>query len=284
MTGHRRSSLVVIAALGLFGFAVTPAAGATAITDYHYIPGTALIDGDSVTTADGLNDLNGQLISEEAYIAEKAGFTPTVVSGSTWDSMTVGQLSSYQLLIVGDPDCGTTPTSATSNAHAWGQVVRSTLGLNGFAGNRVVVGTDLESALLHGGGAAQPSGPPGANLYPPEPIDPMLSGSGRLMANMMRYAGAVPDATGIYFAFPRPFNALIEFFTVNGVDTPASQTIDDAIAWLVRLHFGRAYGVGMKVAWAILGLTPIALCITGVLMWWHRVVRPSLRRHGSPAP
>jgi len=91
-------------------------------------------------------------------------------------------------------------------------------------------------------------------------------------------------ATGIYFAFPRPFNALIEFFTVNGVDTPASQTIDDAIAWLVRLHFGRAYGVGMKVAWAILGLTPIALCITGVLMWWHRVVRPSLRRHGSPAP
>jgi uncharacterized iron-regulated membrane protein len=91
-------------------------------------------------------------------------------------------------------------------------------------------------------------------------------------------------ATGIYFAFPHPFNALIEYFTVNGVDTPASRAIDDTIAWLVRLHFGRAYGVGMKVIWAILGLAPIALFVTGALMWWHRVVRPSLRRHGPPAP
>jgi uncharacterized iron-regulated membrane protein len=91
-------------------------------------------------------------------------------------------------------------------------------------------------------------------------------------------------ATGIYFAFPRPFNALIEFFTVNGADTPASRSIEDTIAWFVRLHFGRAYGLGVKVIWAILGLAPIALVVTGALMWWNRVVRPSLRRHGPPAP
>ncbi|HEY3611827.1 MAG TPA: Ig-like domain-containing protein [Pseudonocardiaceae bacterium] len=201
MTGHRRSprvalTLVVIAALSLLGFAVAPAAVAD---EWHYVPGTALINADSVTTGGGLTDANGQPISVEAYIAEKAGFTPTVVSGSTWDSMTPGQFSSYQLLIVGDPGCGTTPTSVTSNATVWAPAVRAMAGANGSAGNRVVLGTDPESALLHGGGAAQPSGPPGPNLSPPEPIDPLLSGSGRLMERMMQYAGAAYDATGLYF-------------------------------------------------------------------------------------
>ena len=91
-------------------------------------------------------------------------------------------------------------------------------------------------------------------------------------------------ATGIYFAFPRPFNALIEFFTVNGADTPASQSIEDAIASLVRLHFGRAYGMAVKVIWALLGLAPVGLFVTGALMWWNRIVRPGLRRHGPRAP
>ena len=62
--------------------------------------------------------------------------------------------------------------------------------------------------------------------------------------------------TGIYFAFPNPFDAL---FT------------DDTIAGLVRLHFGRAYGPWVEALWVILGLAPCALFITGTLVWWNRV-------------
>jgi uncharacterized iron-regulated membrane protein len=66
--------------------------------------------------------------------------------------------------------------------------------------------------------------------------------------------------TGIYFAFPAVFNALT----------------DDWIEWLVRLHFGRAYGTAVEVLWVILGLVPCGLFITGALMWWHRVWRARL--------
>jgi uncharacterized iron-regulated membrane protein len=72
--------------------------------------------------------------------------------------------------------------------------------------------------------------------------------------------------TGLYFAFPSAFNAVP----------------DDAIADLVRLHFGRAYGPLVAALWVILGLVPCALFITGVLMWWYRVWRVRLMKHGGP--
>jgi uncharacterized iron-regulated membrane protein len=92
--------------------------------------------------------------------------------------------------------------------------------------------------------------------------------------------------TGIYFAFPAPFNALTEAFTAHGLETTASLRVEDAISWLVRLHFGRSFGVWIEVAWALLGLVPCGLLITGLLMWWHRVVRPTLTdpAHRSTAP
>jgi uncharacterized iron-regulated membrane protein len=68
--------------------------------------------------------------------------------------------------------------------------------------------------------------------------------------------------TGIYFAFPNPFNVLG----------------DDAIAWLVRLHFGRAFGPSVEALWVVLGLIPCAVVVTGALMWWNRVLRPRLVR------
>jgi uncharacterized iron-regulated membrane protein len=61
-------------------------------------------------------------------------------------------------------------------------------------------------------------------------------------------------ATGLYFAFPNVFSAVS----------------DDFIAAAVRLHFGRAWGMPVKVLWAILGIAPCVLFITGALMWWHR--------------
>lgn len=72
-------------------------------------------------------------------------------------------------------------------------------------------------------------------------------------------------ATGIYFAFPDRFSALLS---------------DDAIAGLVRLHFGRAYGPIIETLWVILGLVPCALFITGALMWWNRVMRSAVATSG----
>jgi uncharacterized iron-regulated membrane protein len=70
------------------------------------------------------------------------------------------------------------------------------------------------------------------------------------------------SVTGIYFAFPAAFDALG----------------DDAIAWLVRLHFGRAFGPSVEALWVILGLAPCALVVTGSLMWWNRVMRNRMVR------
>lgn len=72
--------------------------------------------------------------------------------------------------------------------------------------------------------------------------------------------------TGLYFAFPAAFGAVP----------------DDTIAWLVRLHFGRAYGPYIEALWVILGLVPCGLFITGALMWWNRVLRARFTKHGDP--
>jgi uncharacterized iron-regulated membrane protein len=84
--------------------------------------------------------------------------------------------------------------------------------------------------------------------------------------------------TGIYFAFPAPFNALTEAFTAHGAETANSLSLEDAISWLVQVHFGRSFGLGVEGAWALLGLVPCVLFITGVVMWWHRVVRATTTR------
>ncbi|HEY6456629.1 MAG TPA: PepSY-associated TM helix domain-containing protein [Steroidobacteraceae bacterium] len=86
--------------------------------------------------------------------------------------------------------------------------------------------------------------------------------------------------TGIYFAFPAPFIALLDVFSVQGADTAASRFLEDAFAWLVRVHFGRSFGRGIEVTWAILALVPCTLVITGVVMWWHRVARAAPSREG----
>jgi len=80
--------------------------------------------------------------------------------------------------------------------------------------------------------------------------------------------------TGIYFAFPEPFNSFTELFANAGI---SSLAIDDAIAWVVRLHFGRAFGYGAEILWAVFGLLPAALVVTGLMTWWHRV-RPRDQR------
>jgi uncharacterized iron-regulated membrane protein len=53
---------------------------------------------------------------------------------------------------------------------------------------------------------------------------------------------------------------------------------DLALEWLAKLHFGRFAGIKTKWTWAILGVIPPVLFITGAVMWWNRVLKPFRKR------
>jgi len=79
--------------------------------------------------------------------------------------------------------------------------------------------------------------------------------------------------TGAYLVFQERLSPVIDaVFPYN--EQFDLRPIDRVVIWLGRLHFGRYGGLPMKTAWAVLGLAPAALFVTGAIMWWHRVVRP----------
>src|SRR5262249_3335859 len=56
---------------------------------------------------------------------------------------------------------------------------------------------------------------------------------------------------------------------------PHYSTGDKIVRWFTYLHFGNFAGPKTKTLWAFLGLAPVGLFVTGVLMWWNRVLRRS---------
>ena len=83
--------------------------------------------------------------------------------------------------------------------------------------------------------------------------------------------------TGIYLCFPEPFSALVDHLEPFDPESFEPRIGDTALYWLGNLHFGRFGGTPTKLAWAVLGLVPPTLFVTGALMWWNRVLRPRLR-------
>src|SRR3954471_24435152 len=71
--------------------------------------------------------------------------------------------------------------------------------------------------------------------------------------------------TGIYFAFPDPFNGLFDALATD----PHSFTRpgEDILQTMIRLHFGRFGPLGVHVLWAVIGLLPAALFVTGFIVW-----------------
>lgn len=53
---------------------------------------------------------------------------------------------------------------------------------------------------------------------------------------------------------------------------------DHVVGWLGPLHTGHFGGLGVKILWALAGLSLPGLFITGFLMWCNRVLAPRLRR------
>src|SRR5688572_12708612 len=104
-------------------------------------PKTALIYGPSVS---------GGASSQEALAAITQGYTVTVVTHATWTTMTQAQFGTYDLLVIGDPTCSSSSTTAAvTNVAVWGPVVMGTAGGRTLAGNRILVGTD---PVFHSGG------------------------------------------------------------------------------------------------------------------------------------
>jgi len=135
----------------------------------------------------------------------------------------------------------------------------------------------------------------------------------RLMFDMHSAFGAWTFAlvfmwglTGGYFVFPQPFRAVIEVFTTinpprrpppilqSTPQAPGSATFtaprrprrplttgQKILRSFSLAHYGNFAGWPVKVLWVILGFVPAILFGTGAIMWWNRVVTPSLRRAGA---
>jgi uncharacterized iron-regulated membrane protein len=114
--------------------------------------------------------------------------------------------------------------------------------------------------------------------------------------------------TGVYLVFPEPFDkainsiAPLDFYrlvastpevvvpVVRVADTarparprrrrppPHYSKGDMVIRTIFGMHFGNFGGLGTRITWALLGLTPPFLFITGAIMWWNRVLSKEARR------
>ena len=127
--------------------------------------GSALIYGPSVV---------GGASSLEATVLTQQGWTVTVVDQATWDAMTAAQFAGYQLLVLGDPQCGegggSTIDGAVSNESTWMPVVN---------GNVIVMGNDPAYHYAFGDNSA---------------------GAAAFDSGALAYAGDVPGATGLYLS------------------------------------------------------------------------------------
>jgi uncharacterized iron-regulated membrane protein len=91
--------------------------------------------------------------------------------------------------------------------------------------------------------------------------------------------------SGIYLSSPDMIQDIADRIEPLTDANSRTRIGDQVIYWLAYLHFGRINGIGIpcrgpgfcdqatKLTWAIAGLAPAFMFVTGALMWWNRVVR-----------
>ncbi len=79
--------------------------------------------------------------------------------------------------------------------------------------------------------------------------------------------------SGLYFAFPEPFDVAASFVSGDDLTGIGYQVLN----WLTFLHFGR-FSAAVQIVWVVVGVLPAVLVVTGVGMWWTRRVRRSVVR------
>ena len=97
-------------------------------------------------------------------------------------------------------------------------------------------------------------------------------------------------ASGLYLCFPETFHAFADRLEPPTDANAGRRFVDKVLYWLAFLHFGRIDGIGLpcsgpglcdqttKAVWAVVGLAPAAMFVTGSIMWWNRVLRKRWRR------
>ena len=88
--------------------------------------------------------------------------------------------------------------------------------------------------------------------------------------------------TGIYVVFPAPFQRVVALFLTPDLLEPRRSPDEQFLRWFTRLHFG-SFDWPWKIVWVIIGLAPVALFVTGVIMWGNRVLLPRFRAAVRPA-
>jgi uncharacterized iron-regulated membrane protein len=101
--------------------------------------------------------------------------------------------------------------------------------------------------------------------------------------------------SGIYLCFPDWVQDIAERFEPSVAVRGRVPLVDQVVYWLAYLHFGRIGGIGIpcsgpglcdqatKATWALFGLTPAVMFVTGAILWWNRVLRPRMGRARRPA-
>lgn len=96
-------------------------------------------------------------------------------------------------------------------------------------------------------------------------------------------------ASGAYLCFPETVHALADCLQPMTADNAGQRLVDKVLYWLAFLHFGRINGIGLpcdgpglcdqsvKAVWALFGLAPAAMFVTGATLWWQRVVKRWLK-------
>ncbi len=91
--------------------------------------------------------------------------------------------------------------------------------------------------------------------------------------------------SGIYLSFPQPFQDLADRLEPLTAANAGIRIGDHVTYWLAFLHFGRINGIGIpcggpgfcdqatKATWALFGLAPAVMFVTGAILWWNRVLR-----------
>jgi uncharacterized iron-regulated membrane protein len=94
--------------------------------------------------------------------------------------------------------------------------------------------------------------------------------------------------SGVYLGYPELVQSFADRIEPLTDANARTRTVDQVIYWLAYLHFGRINGIGIpcsgpglcdaatKLTWAVAGLAPAAMFVTGALMWWNRVLRKKL--------
>ena len=79
--------------------------------------------------------------------------------------------------------------------------------------------------------------------------------------------------SGFYLGVPEPFSNFVD--SISDPDAFLGERPGDIVLmWLTRLHFGRWRDLPwLKAVWALIGLMPAMMFVTGVIMWYQRVLR-----------